>query len=92
MWLRQEEIKGKNVLELGSGTALPGLLCARFGAEKVFLTDDAWQENTLKNIREAVKINNFFDCGKVTVEGLGINISCFPIYFYKPILSYRLDF
>lgn len=24
LWLRQEEIKGKKVLELGSGTALPG--------------------------------------------------------------------
>lgn len=70
LWLRQDDIKGKKVLELGSGTALPGLLCAKFGADKVYLTDDAWQENTLKNIREAVKINNFQDDTKVQVEGL----------------------
>jgi len=70
LWLRQDEIKGKKVLELGSGTALPGLLCAKFGADKVFLTDDAWQENTLKNIREAVKINQFSESDKVLVEGL----------------------
>lgn len=70
LWLRQDDIKNKKVLELGSGTALPGLLCAKFGADKVFLTDDAWQENTLKNIREAVKINNFQDTSKVQVEGL----------------------
>jgi len=70
LWLRQDDIKGKKVLELGSGTALPGLLCAKFGAEKVFLSDDAWQEDTLKNIREAVKINNFSDSEKVSVEGL----------------------
>ena len=58
------------MLELGSGTALPGLLCAKFGADKVFLTDDAWQENTLKNIREAVKINQFSESDKVLVEGM----------------------
>jgi len=70
LWLRQDDIKGKKVLELGSGTALPGLLCAKFGAEKVYLTDDAWQENTLKNIQEAVKINQFSETEKVSVEGL----------------------
>ena len=69
LWLRQDDIKGKKVLELGSGTALPGLLCAKFGAEKVYLTDDAWQENTLKNIQEAVKINQFSETEKVSVEG-----------------------
>ena len=67
--MRQDDIKGKKVLELGSGTALPGLLCAKFGAEKVYLTDDAWQENTLKNIQEAVKINQFSETEKVSVEG-----------------------
>jgi len=70
LWLNQDQIKNKRVLELGSGTALPGLLCAKFGAQKVFLTDDAWQENTLKNIREALKINNFVEGDKVFVEGL----------------------
>ena len=57
IWLKQDDIRGKNVLELGSGTALPGLLCSKIGASKVWLSDDSWQENTLKNIREAVKIN-----------------------------------
>ena len=73
LWLRQEDIKGKKVLELGSGTALPGLLCAKFGADQVFLTDDAWQINTLKNIHEAVKINKFQPdeaADKVQVLGL----------------------
>jgi predicted nicotinamide N-methyase len=64
-------LKNKTVLELGSGTSLPGLLCAKFGASKVYLTDDAWQPNTLKNINEAVKINGLaeqFD--RVQVKGL----------------------
>ena len=38
--------------------------------KQIFLSDDAWQEDTLKNIREAVKINNFSDSEKVSVEGL----------------------
>lgn len=70
LWLKQEDIKDKTVLELGSGTALPGLLCAKFGAKKVFLTDDFWQENTLKNIDEAVKINDLTDTNHVQVHGL----------------------
>ena len=46
------------MLELGAGTALPGLLCAKVGAKKVFLSDEAEQANTLKNISEAVNLNS----------------------------------
>ena len=50
LWLRQDDIKGKKVLELGSGTALPGLLCAKFGAEKVFLSGAKfWSPLVLSN-------------------------------------------
>ena len=71
LWLNQDLLQNKTVLELGSGTALPGLLCAKFGASKVYLTDDAWQPNTLKNIHEAVKINGLSDKNdKVQVKGL----------------------
>jgi predicted nicotinamide N-methyase len=46
------------VLELGAGTALPGLLCAKVGAKKVYLSDEAEQGNTIKNISEAVSLNS----------------------------------
>ena len=46
------------MLELGAGTALPGLLCAKVGAKKVYLSDEAEQANTIKNISEAVSLNN----------------------------------
>ena len=55
---RQNQIREKAVLELGAGTALPGLLCAKVGAKKVFLSDDAEQANTIKNISEAVRLND----------------------------------
>ena len=69
LWLRQDDFKEKKVLELGSGTALPGLLAAKIGSRQVVLSDDAWQLNTIKNIEEAVKINNL-EQPKVEVKGL----------------------
>lgn len=68
IWLHQTEFTGKTVLELGAGTSLPGLLCAKIGAEKVFLGDIATDENILNNCREAVKLNKLED--KVEVIGL----------------------
>ena len=54
----QDQIRDKSVLELGAGTALPGLLCAKIGARKVYLSDEAEQANTIKNIAEAVRLND----------------------------------
>ena len=68
IWLHQDKFIGKNVLELGSGTALPGLLCAKIGAKTVWLSDESSQRNTLANCNEAVKMNNLEDC--VNVIGL----------------------
>ena len=56
-------------MELGSGTALPGLLCAKLGASKVYLSDDYWQPNTLKNCQEAIKVNGLSD-EQVSIVGL----------------------
>jgi len=47
-------LKGKKVLELGSGTGLVGLAAAILGADQVMLTD---LEYTLDNIRDNVKLN-----------------------------------
>lgn len=68
LWLHQEEIRGKRVLELGAGTSLPGLLCAKIGAERVWLSDDATAPNILNNCEEAVRLNGLED--KVKVIGI----------------------
>ena len=68
IWLHQDKFIGKNVLELGSGTALPGLLCAKMGAKKVWLSDESSQKNILSNCSEAVKMNNLES--NVSVIGL----------------------
>eukprot|EP00960_Hanusia_phi_P034505 751118-Hanusia_phi.AAC.4 len=48
-------LKGKNVLELGSGHGLVSVVCARFGARKVTATD--YDERVLKLARDNVKSN-----------------------------------
>ena len=68
IWLHQDKFKGKKVLELGAGTALPGLLAAKIGAEKVYLSDRAHEKNVLDNCREAVKLNGLEE--KIQVLGI----------------------
>lgn len=48
-------VENKNVLELGAGVALPGLVAAKFRARQVVLTDK--YENVLRNCRDMIQIN-----------------------------------
>ncbi len=68
VWLHQKEFVGKNVLELGAGTSLPGLLCAKVGAARVWLADVATDKDVLDNCREAVRLNALQD--RVEVAGV----------------------
>jgi predicted nicotinamide N-methyase len=67
LWLNQDKVKGKRVLELGAGTALPGLLVAKLGC-KVTLTDDVSLSHCLENCREATRLNGLES--EVAVQGL----------------------
>jgi predicted nicotinamide N-methyase len=49
------DVKGKRVLEIGSGTGLAGIACEKMGAKEVVLTD--FHENTLKNLTNNVHVN-----------------------------------
>ena len=48
------------MLELGAGTALPGLLLAKLG-HQVTLSDSLLLPQTVNNCREAAKCNNLQD-------------------------------
>lgn len=63
IWLNRTEFIGKNVLELGAGTALPGLLCGKIGARQVWLSDE--HSRSLVNCTEGVKKNELEETVKV---------------------------
>ncbi|XP_076162392.1 histone-arginine methyltransferase METTL23 isoform X2 [Ptiloglossa arizonensis] len=60
LWEHKEELIGKRVLELGSGTALPGILASKCGAI-VTLSDSASLPRSLQHIRRSCELNVFED-------------------------------
>jgi len=57
IWSIRESIKGKQILEVGAGTSLPGLVAAACGAH-VVLTDREDAPHILENCRSIVHVNN----------------------------------
>ncbi|XP_069123402.1 histone-arginine methyltransferase METTL23-like [Argopecten irradians] len=60
VWTQRERIRGASVLEIGSGTALPGILAAKCGAH-VILSDSDDQPQCLDNCRASCKANGLSD-------------------------------
>ena len=56
LWEHRRELPGKKVVELGAGTALPGILAAKCGA-LVTLTDSASLPRSLQHIRRCCDLN-----------------------------------
>lgn len=57
VWRQRESLCGRFVVELGSGTGLPGILAARLGAN-VSLTDAESKPEVLANLRAICALNN----------------------------------
>ncbi|XP_047113899.1 probable methyltransferase-like protein 23 [Schistocerca piceifrons] len=56
LWEHRRELPGKHILELGSGTALPGIVAAKCGAA-VTLTDNACLPKSLQHVKRCCEIN-----------------------------------
>lgn len=56
LWERRQQLPGKHIVELGAGTALPGILAAKCGAV-VTLTDSACLPKSLQHIRHCCEVN-----------------------------------
>jgi len=71
LWLDQEKYKNSRVLELGAGTALPGLLLAKLGCT-VTLSDSVTLPHCVKNCQEAVRLNSLEEKVKVIPLSWGL--------------------
>ncbi|XP_015211453.1 histone-arginine methyltransferase METTL23 isoform X2 [Lepisosteus oculatus] len=60
VWGHKEELGGKDVLEIGSGVSLPGVVAAKCGAH-VILSDDAERPQCLENCRRSCEANGLSD-------------------------------
>lgn len=69
LWENRSELRNKRILELGSGTALPGILAAKCGA-KVVLSDSATLPKSLSHIKHSCELNNLIPGEHIRVIGL----------------------
>nr|XP_018916519.1 PREDICTED: methyltransferase-like protein 23 [Bemisia tabaci] len=68
LWEHRNELAGKYIVELGAGTALPGILAAKCGAV-VTLTESACLPKSIQHIKRCCEINNLQQ-NQVRVLGL----------------------
>ncbi|KAI4503338.1 hypothetical protein M0802_001560 [Mischocyttarus mexicanus] len=78
LWEHREELKGKKVLELGSGTALPGILASKCGAI-VTLSDSASLPRSLQHIKRSCELNGILS----QVRIIGITWGLFLSNLFK---------
>ncbi|CAG9863834.1 unnamed protein product [Phyllotreta striolata] len=69
VWENRQEFYGKKVLELGSGTALPGIVAAKCGAQ-VTLTESSTLPKSLAHTKRSCQVNNLAVDKHVRVIGL----------------------
>ncbi|KAK1587713.1 hypothetical protein Q3G72_016119 [Acer saccharum] len=56
VWQQRNRFSGAGVVELGSGTSLPGLVAAKLGSD-VTLTDDSNRLEVLENMKRVCELN-----------------------------------
>ncbi|KAM0057612.1 putative lysine methyltransferase, S-adenosyl-L-methionine-dependent methyltransferase [Helianthus debilis subsp. tardiflorus] len=79
VWQQRSRFQGVNVVELGAGTSLPGLVAAKVGAD-VVLTDDSDRLEVLDNMRRVSELNNI----KCEVMGLTWGVWDESIFSLRP--------
>lgn len=82
LWEHKEELLGKRVLELGSGTALPGILASKCGAN-VTLSDSASLPRSLQHIRRSCELNGILS--QVRIVGITWGLFLSSLFSIGPI-------
>lgn len=86
VWQQRSRFSGVNVVELGAGTSLPGIVAAKVGAD-VTLTDDFNRPEVLANMRRECEVNNV----KCKVMGLTWGVWDEPIFTLCPNIILGAD-
>ena len=75
---------GKRILELGAGTALPGILAAKCGAQ-VILSDSCTLPKSLNHIRRSCVLNNLQPGQDIEVIGLSWGLLLNSVFSLSPL-------
>ncbi|XP_042067685.1 methyltransferase-like protein 23 isoform X2 [Salvia splendens] len=86
VWQQKSRFSGVNVVELGAGTSLPGLIASKVGAD-VTLTDDLSKAEVLSNMRRVCNINDI----KCKVMGVTWGVFESPIFTLHPKIILGAD-
>ena len=74
LWENRKDLAGKRILELGSGTALPGIVASKCGAS-VTLSDAANLPKSLQHIRRSCELNGVLSQVKIIGITWGLFLS-----------------
>lgn len=77
IWKNKEHVKGKQIIEIGAGTALPGVVASLCGAD-VILTDKEEYPECLENCQRSCDAN-----GQKSVKVIGITWGQFTPNIFK---------
>ncbi|EFA12150.1 histone-arginine methyltransferase METTL23 [Tribolium castaneum] len=69
LWENRQQLTGKKILEIGSGTALPGIVAAKCGA-KVILSDSTTLPKSLNHTKRSCQLNNLVLNEDIHIIGL----------------------
>lgn len=89
LWERRHFLVNKNILELGAGTSLPGILVAKCGA-KVTLSESSLLPKALQQIEECCQLNDLVPGEDIHVVGLTWGLILNNI-FNLPALDYIIS-
>ncbi|KAM7360151.1 histone-arginine methyltransferase METTL23 [Cochliomyia hominivorax] len=84
LWERRHALVGKRILELGAGTALPGILAAKCGAQ-VILSDNCILPKSLNHIRRSCTVNNLQPGQDIEVKGLSWGLLLNSVFTIGPL-------
>lgn len=87
LWQRRHSLVNKSILELGSGTSLPGLLAAKCGA-KVTLSDSSIFPKTLQHIHNCCTLNKLVPGEDITILGLTWGLLLNNVFHFDGNLDY----